>query len=313
MARQGTTRTKVNAPQKRPTTSLHHAGWWPLLFVGPLMLGTVVFYHYPIIKNFYTSFTASGPFGGNPEWVWFDNYITLFTRPDLLSALTNTFIYTGVVLLGIPLSVVIASMINLPGLKYSSFYRTLYFMPYIAMPIAIALVWKLVFNGQFGLINQALMLLGVENPPYWLTTPGFALAAVCVFGLWSSIGFNVIILAAGIKAIPAEIYEAAELDGAGSIRQFFQITVPLLSPSIFFLSIVQVIGGFQLFDGLFALMGGSNPALPQTRSLVYLFYNEAFVNNDKGAGAAVSVIILLLVGIVTLIQFAGQKKWVNYV
>jgi len=185
-------------------------------------------------------------------------------------------------------------------------------MPYLAMPMAIAQVFRLVFNGDFGLVNQGLRALGVDNTPYWLTTPGFALFTVALFGLWASIGFNVIILSAGLKGIPRELYEAASLDGAGAIRQFFSVTVPLLTPSIFFLTIIQAINGFQLFDALFAMMGWTNPALPQTRSLVYLFYHQGFIVNDKGTAAAVAMVILVLVAAVTLVQFLGQRRWVHY-
>lgn len=186
-------------------------------------------------------------------------------------------------------------------------------MPYLAMPMAVAQVWKIVYNGQFGLFNQILRGLGVNDPPYWLVTPGWALAAVALFGLWASIGFNVIILSAGLKSIPRELYEAASIDGASRWRQFRSITVPLLSPSIFFLAIMTTISGFQLFGALYAMIGTGNPAEPRTRSLVSLFYREAFVNNNQGMGAAIAIVIFLLVAAVTVVQFLGQKKWVNYV
>ncbi len=295
--------------RRSPTST----GYWPILFVGPLLLGVLVFYYYPIAKNLYLSFTKSNAFGGNTKFVGLDNYEALFSRPDLLSAIGNTLFYTAVVLLAIPISVLIASLIELPGLKFASLYRVLFFMPYLAMPTAITQVWKIVFNGNFGIINQTAKALGIEDPPYWLSTPGFAIAAVALFGLWSSIGFNVIILSAGLKGIPRELYEAASIDGATQWRQFRAITVPLLTPSIFFLTIMQTIGGFQLFDALFAMIGSGNPAMVQSRSLVYLFYNQAFINNDKGGGAAVAMVILLFVAIVTAVQFIGQRRWVNYV
>lgn len=288
-------------------------GVWPLLFIGPLMIGVLIFYYYPILSNLYTSMTKTNAFGGNVVFVGLENYVDMLGRSDLPSATINTLFYTAIVLLGVPLSVVISSLIEQQGFRGRSFYRTLFFMPYLAMPMAIAQVWKLVFNGNFGLVNQGLKAIGIENPPFWLSTPGTAILAVALFGVWASIGFNVIILSAGLKSIPAELYEAAALDGAGAIRQFFSITVPLLTPSIFLLTVMQTIGGFQLFDALFAMMGSGNPAMPQSRSIVYLFYNEAFLQNDKGAGAAIAMFILLLVALVTVVQFWVQKKWVHYV
>lgn len=288
------------------------AGAWPVLFIGPLMLGVAVFYYWPIVTNLIVSLQKTNAFGGGAKFVGLDNYVELFTSADLGSAIRNTLIYTVLVLLGIPLSVGIAAMIELPGLRMKSLYRTMYFMPYLAMPMAVAQVWKIVFNGDFGLLNQLLRSLGVSSPPYWLTTPGWALIAVALFGMWASVGFNVIILSSGIKAIPRELYEAASIDGASGVRQFFSITVPLLSPQIFFLTIMTTIGGFQLFDALFAMVSHGNPAEPHTRSMVSLFYRNAFVNSDQGAGAAVAVVIFGFVAVVTLIQFIGQKRWVHY-
>ncbi|WP_040695010.1 carbohydrate ABC transporter permease [Cutibacterium modestum] len=277
------------------------------------MLGIAVFYYWPIVKNIVSSLQQTNAFGRNSEFVGLQNYSDVFSSPDLGSAMFNTLLYTLIVLLGIPLSVIIASIIELPGLKFKRLYRILYFMPYLAMPMAVAQVWKIVYNGQFGLFNQILRGLGVNDPPYWLVTPGWALAAVALFGLWASIGFNVIILSAGLKSIPRELYEAASIDGASRWRQFRSITVPLLSPSIFFLAIMTTISGFQLFGALYAMIGTGNPAEPRTRSLVSLFYREAFVNNNQGMGAAIAIVIFLLVAAVTVVQFLGQKKWVNYV
>ncbi len=302
----------ATAPAARRRRSPMSLGAWPLLFVGPLLLGVLIFYYYPIIGNLVTSFTTTNAFGGDVEFVGLDNYTELLSRPDLPSALGNTLLYTAIVLLGVPLSVVIASMIELPGLKGKSLYRVLFFMPYLAMPVAIAQVWRIFFNGNFGLLNQALNAIGISDPPYWLSTPGFSMLAVAVFGIWSSIGFNVIILSAGLKGIPRELYEAAELDGASAWRQFRSVTVPLLTPSIFFLTIMQAISGFQLFDALYAMMGQGNPAMNESRSLVYLFYNEAFVLQNKAGGAAIAMFIVVLVGIMTAFQFWAQKKWVHY-
>lgn len=293
----------------RPTS----VGAWPILFIGPLMLGVAIFYYWPIVTNIVVSFQQTNAFGGNAEFVGLDNYREVLSSPDLASAIGNTLLYTGVVLLGIPLSVFIASMIELPGLKFKGLYRTMYFMPYLAMPIAVAQVWKIVYNGNFGILNQALRALGISDPPFWLVTPGWAMLAVSLFGVWASIGFNVIILSAGLKTIPRELYEAASLDGASTWRQFRKITIPLLTPSIFFLTIMTTIGGFQLFDVLYAMIGRGNPAEPSSRSLVYLFYREAFVNSNQGNGAAIAIIIFGFVAVVTLVQFIGQKKWVNYV
>ncbi|HEY8293738.1 MAG TPA: sugar ABC transporter permease, partial [Micrococcaceae bacterium] len=175
-----------------------------------------------------------------------------------------------------------------------------------------SMVWRMIYNGDFGILNSALSLLGIPGP-HWISTEWLALISVAILGLWISLGFNMIILSAGLKGIPVELYEAASIDGASRFRQFRQITVPLLTPSIFFVTVITVIGGFQLFDLLFVLLGTGNPAMADSQSLVYLFFNESFIKNDKGYGATIAILILVLVSVATAVQFRFQRRWVNYV
>jgi len=309
----GTTRIRpvpAKAPRlNRGGAAARRDGFWPWLFVLPLLGGIGLFYLWPIIQTAYFSFTEWGVFGGN-TWSGLDNYVRLFADPQLYSALGNTLLYTAVVLLGIPIAVYLASLLNTPGLRFASFYRVLFFLPYVAMPTAVAMVWRIIFNGDFGILNYVLSLVGIDGP-YWTSTPGFAMLAVAIVGLWSSLGFSMIILAAGLKNIPPELYEAAELDGATPWRRFVSVTVPLLTPSIFFVLIITTISSFQLFDLLYALLGSSNPVLPKSMSLVYFFYSQGFVSNDKGYAAAIAMVIFLIIGVVTLLQFRFQKRWVN--
>lgn len=286
-------------------------GLWPWAFVLPNLIGLLVFYIWPILWTGYLSFTKTGAFGGQ-TWIGGANYSTLIADENVWTALVNTAIYTAIVLLGVPVAIALASLINRPGLRFASFYRVLFFMPFIAMPTAVALVWRMIYSGDFGILNWVLSLIHIKGQ-YWTSTPGFAIVAVGVVGLWSSLGFSMIILSAGLRNIPPDYYEAAQLDGAGRWKQFTSITVPLLTPSIFFVSIISVIGGFQLFDLLYAIMGQANPALNQSQSLVYIFYNQAFIRNEKGYAAAIAILILVVIGAVTWLQFRGQKKWVNYV
>lgn len=286
-------------------------GPWPWIFVLPTVVGIAVFYVWPILQTIYYSLTEQGVFGGT-TFTGIANYVRLATDSQIPQSILNTLVYTVIVMLGIPISVVLASLIERPGMRFTAFYRTLYFIPYITMPAAIGIVWQLIFNGDFGPINWLLSLVGIAGP-YWTATPGFALVAVAVVGLWMSIGFNLIIISAGMREIPHELYEAAQMDGASRFRQFRSITVPLLTPSIFFLSIITIIHSFQLFDLLYVMMGKANIAMPQTQSLVYIFYNQAFIQNDKGYAAAIGILILVVIGILTAVQFRLQRKWVNYV
>lgn len=281
------------------------------MFVGPLVLGIGVFYIWPIIQTAGFSFTSFGVFG-DAAFAGFDNFARLFGEPEFYLSLGNTLLYTAIVLLGVPIAVLLASLLNLPGLRFASLYRVLFFLPYVAMPTAIAFVWRIIFNGDFGLVNYVLGLFGIQGP-YWVSTPGFAILAVAIVGLWSSLGFSMIILAAGLKTIPPELYEAAALDGASRWRQFRSVTVPLLTPSIFFVTIITVIAGFQLFDLLYAILGttATNASLPRSMSLVYYFYQAGFVTNEKGFAAAVAMIIFVIIGFVTFLQFRFQRRWVH--
>jgi multiple sugar transport system permease protein len=295
----------------RPRRRRTHDGWWAVLFVGPLIAGIAVFYFFPIVQTAYYSLTEWGPFGG-ATFVGMENWARLLSDDELPRATFNTLVYIAVVLLAVPLAVGISALLNRPGLRGAGAYRTLYFLPYLAMPVAVALVWRLMFNGDFGIINSALALVGIDGPR-WLSTPGLALIAVSIVGLWMAVGFNIIILSAGIRGIPPELYEAASLDGASRTSQFWNITVPLLTPSIFFVVVMNVIAGFQLFDLLYAIIGSSGPVIDQTKSLVYLFYEASFIEGDRGYGAVVAIVILVLVALITAVQFRLQRRWVNYV
>lgn len=284
-------------------------GWWAILFVGGLLAGVATFYLWPILRTAYLSFFSLGAFGRSEEFVGVDNYARLFDGSEFGLALLNTVVYTSILLVGVPVAVALAALVGTPGLRGANIYRALFFLPYIAMPMAIALVWRLIFNGDFGILNYVLSLVGIDGPS-WLSTPGIALVAIGLVGLWSSVGFSMIILGAGLRSIPTELYEAAALDGADRAAIFRHVTVPMLRPSIFFVSVLTVIHGFQVFDLLFGLMGNANPALAKTRTIVYYFYDEAFISNDKGFGSAIAIAIMFIIGAVTAVQFRLQRRTV---
>jgi multiple sugar transport system permease protein len=284
--------------------------FWAYLMITPLMLGLVIFYLWPIIQTFYFSFTEWGAFG-QYEWTGLDNYKRMLEDTNLLKSFKNTAIYIiFTVPIGIFLSILIAVLLN-QNIKGKSVYRTLYFLPVITMPAAIAMVWKWLYNSDYGLLNYLLSLIGIKGPQ-WVSDPKIALYSIIVVAIWSGIGYNMVIFLSGLQGIPKTYYEAAEMDGAGPIRVFFKITLPLLSPVIFFVSIMSLIGAFQVFDLIFMMIGKSSTALENTQSIVYLFYQHAFVLNDKGYAAAIAVLLLAVILIITAIQMVLQKKWVHY-
>ncbi|MEU7004947.1 sugar ABC transporter permease [Nonomuraea sp. NPDC046570] len=283
---------------------------WGYLLIAPMALGLAVFYLWPIAQTLYLSMTESGVFGGY-TWVGTANFADLFTDEEMYGALGNTLLYSVLVLAGVPLSIVVAALLNVPGLRGLSLYRTIYFLPVVTMPAAVGLTWRYLFNGDFGAINHILGTLGIDGP-YWLGDPDFAIYAIAVVGIWSSIGYNAVLFLAGLQGIPRHYYEAAEIDGAGRLRQFFRITLPLLTPTTFFVVVITMINALQVFDLVYLMIDLKSPALEGSRTIVYLFFETGFVQNQRGLAAAIAVILLGLILVLTAIQFRLQKKWVHY-
>ncbi|PWW26939.1 carbohydrate ABC transporter membrane protein 1 (CUT1 family) [Cytobacillus oceanisediminis] len=284
--------------------------FWAYLMIAPTMLGLFIFYLWPIVQNFYFSFTEWGAFG-QYEWTGLDNYKRLLEDAILVQAFKNTIMYIiFTVPIGIFLSIIVAVLLN-QNIKGKSIYRTLFFLPVITMPAAIAMVWKWLYNADYGMLNYLLSLVGIKGPQ-WVSDPNIALYSIIAVAIWSGIGYNMVIFLSGLQGIPKMYYEAAEIDGAGPVTVFFKITLPLLSPVIFFVTIMSLIGAFQVFDLIFMMIGKSSTALESTQSIVYLFYQHAFVLNDKGYAAAIAVLLLAVILIITAIQMVLQKKWVHY-
>lgn len=283
---------------------------WGYGLIAPMALGLAVFYLWPIVQTLYLSFTESGVFGGQ-TWVGLDNFAALFGDEEMLGALRNTLLYSVLVLIGVPLAIVIAALLNVPGLRGLGFYRTLYFLPVVTMPAAVGLTWRYLYNGDFGLINYLLGEIGIDGP-YWVSDPEFAIYAIAVVGIWSSLGYNAVLFLAGLQGIPKHYYEAAAIDGAGRMRQFFRITLPLLTPTTFFVVVITLINALQVFDLVFLMIDSKSPALAGSRTIVYLFYEQGFVQNSRGYAAAIAVVLLALILALTAVQFRLQRRWVHY-
>jgi multiple sugar transport system permease protein len=284
--------------------------FWAYCMIAPTMLGLCIFYLWPIIQTFYFSFTKWGAFG-QYAWTGLSNYKQMLHDSNLLQSFKNTGIYIiFTVPIGIFISIIVAVLLN-QKIKGKSVYRTLYFLPVITMPAAIAMVWRWLYNSDYGLLNYLLSIFGIKGPQ-WVSDPKIALYSIIVVAIWSGIGYNMVIFLSGLQGIPKTYYEAAEMDGAGPIKVFFKITLPLLSPVIFFVTVMSLIGAFQVFDLIFMMIGTGSTALEHTQSIVYLFYQHAFVLNDKGYAAAIAVLLLIIILIITAIQMILQKKWVHY-
>lgn len=283
-------------------------GW---AFILPTIIGLVVLNIIPLIQTIYESFFKTGAFGKGNIFIGFDNYIRMFQDRQVWQALFNTFRYAIIeVPLSIILSILLAVLLN-RKMKLRSFYRTIYFLPMVAAPAAVAMVWRWLYNSQFGLLNYIGRLLK-QDPVNWISNPKIAIIFVAIVGVWSIIGYNMVLFLSGLQEIPKDYYEAATIDGAGEIRQFFNITIPLISPTMFFVVVTRVIGALQVFDVVYMMIDKSNPALEKTQSLVYLFYKYSFLQSEKGYGAAIVVLLLLVILLITAFQMYAQKKWVYY-
>lgn len=281
-----------------------------IFFIGPLFLGLFVFYLFPMIQSVFYSFTKWGMFGGN-TFTGLANYKKLIGDGEVLSALKNTIIYSiFTVPISMVISLLIATLLN-NKIKGVSFYRVIYFLPAVTMTSAVAMIWKWMYNSDYGIINQILAQVGIQGPA-WLTSSSTAMISLIIVGIWSSLGTSIVIFLAGLQGISRSFYEAAEIDGAGSLQKFFKITLPIVTPTIFFSLITSLISALQVYDLIFLMYSQTNPALESVQSLAYLFYKHAFILNDKGYGAAITVVLLLLTMIITVINFGFQKKWVHY-
>ena len=298
------------ARRRRARPPTRDSGWWALMLLLPAGLGLAVFEIWPTFQTLYYSFTSWGAFGGH-AWSGLENYRTLIADSDVFHAIVNTAIITAITLLAVPISAVVAALLSLPGMRGVTIYRTLYFLPVVTLPAAVALTWKWLFNGDYGLINWLLSKIGIDGP-HWLSDPATAIFAISIVGVWGSIGYNMVIFLSGIRGIPVDYYEAAELDGAGRLAQFFHVTVPLLTPSIFFVTVITVINSLQAFDLIYLMVGQQSPAIERTETLVYLFYQRGFAEHDGGYAAAIGVLLLIATLILTAAQFRLQKRWVHY-
>jgi multiple sugar transport system permease protein len=192
-------------------------------------------------------------------------------------------------------------------MRFRSGYRAIFFLPMVAAPAAVAMVWRWLYNSQFGLLNH---IFGTNIN--WISNPKIAWISVAVIGVWSILGYNRVLFISGLQEIPKDYYEAADIDGASGVKAFFNITLPLLSPTIFFVMITRIIGALQVFDLVYMVMDNTNPALPKTQSIVYLFYQYSFTYGNKGYGSAIVMLLLAVVMLVTVFQMWAQKKWVYY-
>ena len=279
---------------------------WAYIMVAPTIIGLIVLNLWPFVQTLYTSFCEHLGFG-HYKFVGLQNYIDIFQRPEFWRATWNTIYFCILTVpIGLFLSLLVAMLLN-AKIKGKGAFRTIFFLPMVCAPAAVTMVWRWIFNGEYGILNQA---MGTKIG--WITDPKVVMIACAIVAIWSNIGYDAVLLLAGLQNISKSYYEAASIDGANKVTQFFHITLPMVSPTLFVVMIMRLMASVKVYDLIYMMVEDTNPAVTSVQSLMYLFYRESFVAGSRGSGSAIVIWTVLLIGLVTIIQFLGQKKWVNY-
>jgi multiple sugar transport system permease protein len=298
---------------RRPTSRrgggpLAGDGRWALAFLAPTLVGLAVLSAGPILATLAISLTKWDLLTA-PKLIGLDNFLALLSDDRFLKALRNTFFYTVVsVPIGLAIALGLALALN-TKVRGIAFIRTAYFLPVVTSTIAIALVWQWIYSADSGLLNQVLGIFGITSQK-WLSDPTLAMPSIIAMSIWQGLGVNVIIFLAGLQAISSDLLDAASVDGAGSWARLRNVTLPLLTPSVFFTGVLSLIGSFQVFDQIFVL---AKPRPTEaTITVVYFIYENGFKFFKMGYASAASWILFLIVAFFTVLYFRSQNRWVHY-
>lgn len=279
-------------------------------FLAPALSAIFIFFFIPVISAFIISFTdfdiyALGDFS-TIRFIGFNNYIKLFDDPLFYTALKNTFYF---VIMAGPLSIAVslgaALLLNSKLVKYKSIFRLSYFIPVVTTLVAVAIVWRFIYHPKFGIINYILSLIGIA-PIDWLGDPSTAMPAIVLMSVWKNFGYNMIIFIAGLQNIPEDLYEAASIEGATGWQKFRSITLPMLAPTTIFISIITMIGYFQLFAEPYIMTQGG--PLNSTLSIVQFMYQEGFRWWNMGYSASIAFVLFFIIMLGTIVQLKFQKS-----
>lgn len=280
------------------------------LFIIPSVAGVIIFFFFPLMFTIVLGFTDwRGPGGLGASFIGLDNFRTLLNDSVFMTSVKNTAIYLLHVPVAIFLSFIVAVVLN-RWVYMKKTLRAMFFLPYITSSIAIAFVWMLLFHPSSGPINEVLMLLGVSDPPGWLSSTGSAMYAINIMSVWYIMGFNIVIYLAALQNVSPDLEEAAKIDGARFWQITRHITFPLVSPITFFLLIFGFISTFKNFGLIHALTGGG-PGDSTTVLALYV-YQTSFRYYELGYASAIALVLFIIILLVTLIQWYGQRRWVHY-
>lgn len=280
---------------------------WGIVFILPQLISLVCLGIIPIVIAFVLSFFDWNGFS-SPVFTGFQNFKAVFTDPDTAIAIKNTLIYSVIyVPCSIALSLGLAMLLNKAWGKM--FYRAVFFLPQIVTSVGIAVVWSWIYQPQFGILNMILRFLGIEGKE-WLRDPSTAMGAVIVMSIWWGLGYNIVLFLAGLQNVPKTYVDAAKIDGANERQVFFNITIPLISPTTLLVTITTMINTFQVFDQMFLLTSGG-PA-KKTYTMAIHIYQTAFKSYELGKASTAALILFFVVVAVSVIQFKLSDKWVHY-
>ncbi|MFP3155966.1 sugar ABC transporter permease [Lachnospiraceae bacterium ZAX-1] len=278
--------------------------FWVLIFLGPSLVGFLIFIALPIISSFAISFTNWDLL--NPmEFIGVKNYMELFKDVTFWLGFKNTVAFIIGYLPCVMVIGLLTAMLLNSNLIGKTLFRGIYFLPVVTSWVAVSLVWKWLFNPQYGLVNYFLSLIGLHGPS-WLTDPKTAMIAVIITSVWKDIGFIMVLYLGGLQGISPSLYEASSIDGANGWNQFFHITLPMLKPTTFFVSIISLINSFQVFDQV-NIMTGGGPG-NATTVMVQNIYNSAFNYFEMGKASAMSWVLFLIIFLVSLVQMWGERR-----
>lgn len=281
------------------SNSQTYAAW---LFILPAIAGILVFIIIPIFFSFGLSF-AKWDLLNPVEFVGFDNYKEIFTEPLFGKILLNTVVFAfATSIFGVIIPLILAEILN-SGIRGSEFFKTAYFLPFITPMIVIGIVWEWIFDPNIGLLNKVLQV-----HINWLYDPYWAMPALIIVSVWKLIGYNMIIFLSSLSGISNSMFEAAKIDGANPVETFFFVTIPLLSPSIFFVVIITAVSSFQIFDLIYLMTQGG--PLDSTNVLVYAIYKNAFEYFNAGKASAIAYVLFVIILVLTLIQWNLRKRLV---
>ncbi|MFI5243019.1 MAG: carbohydrate ABC transporter permease [Gemmatimonadales bacterium] len=292
---------------KTPEWRAGRAGW---LFIAPAIVLIGVFFFLPVAASLLLSITDFDLYSianpSNVRIVGARNYVDLMHNQTFWLALKNTFYFA---LVGGPLTVATslgaALLLNAKVVRFKTFFRTIYFLPFVTTLVAVAIVWRYLYHPQYGFLNYALGAVGI-HPIDWLGDPRWAMPAIILLAVWKNFGYNMLIFIAGLQAVPEDLYEAAALDGAGAVRQFWHVTLPNLAPTFVFVAVVTMIGYFQLFAEPYVMTTGG--PLGATTSLVLFMYQEGFRWWRLGVAASIAFLLFIIILVWTAIQLRLERR-----